>query len=81
MRLLLQHFSKFFRKSLIRIKQGFQNCATRCLKQILLDVNTEFQAEECNFLSDYEKQIESLYLFKSKMKLKLLVFENEITYF
>ena len=34
-----------------------------------------------NFLSDYEKQIESSSLFKSKVKLKLLAFENEITYF
>ena len=34
-----------------------------------------------NFLSDYEKQIESLSLFESKVKLKLLAFENEITYF
>ena len=37
-RLLLQHFSNFFRKSLIRIQQGFQN---------LLNVNTELQAEVC----------------------------------
>ena len=41
------NFSNFFRKSLILIQQGFQNCATRYLKQILLNVNTEFQAEEC----------------------------------
>ena len=34
-----------------------------------------------NFLSDYEKQIGSSSLFKSKVKLKLLAFENEITYF
>ena len=34
-----------------------------------------------NLLSHYEKQIESSSLFKSKMKLKLPVFENEITYF
>ena len=34
-----------------------------------------------NFLSDYEKQIESSSLFKSKVKLTLLAFENEITYF
>ena len=34
-----------------------------------------------NFLSDYEKQIESSCLFKSKGKLKLPAFENEITYF
>ena len=34
-----------------------------------------------NFLSDYEKQIESSSLFKSKVKLKLLAFENEIIYF
>ena len=34
-----------------------------------------------NFLSHYEKQIESSSLFKSKIKLKLLAFENEITYF
>ena len=33
------------------------------------------------FLSHYEKQIESSSLFKSKMKLKLFAFENEITYF
>ena len=34
-----------------------------------------------NFLSDYEKQIESLSLLKSKVKLKLVAFENEIPYF
>ena len=34
-----------------------------------------------NFLSHYEKQIESFSLFNSKVKLKLLTFENEITYF
>ena len=34
-----------------------------------------------DFLSDYEKQIASSSLFNSKVKLKLLVFENEITYF
>ena len=34
-----------------------------------------------NFLSHYEKQIESSSLFKSIVKLKLLAFENEITYF
>ena len=34
-----------------------------------------------NFLSAYEKQIESSSPFKSKVKLKLLAFENEITYF
>ena len=34
-----------------------------------------------NFLSEYEKQIESSTLFKSKVKLELLGFENEITYF
>ena len=34
MRLLLQYFPNFFRKSLIRIQQCFQNCAARCLKQI-----------------------------------------------
>ena len=34
-----------------------------------------------NFLSDYEKQIESSSFFKSKVKLKLFAFENEITYF
>ena len=47
MRLLLQPFSNFFIKSLIRTQQGFQNCATGYLKQILLNVNTEFQAGEC----------------------------------
>ena len=36
----------FFRKSLIRIQQGFQNCCTKYLKQILLNVNAKFQAEE-----------------------------------
>ena len=40
-------FSRFFRKSLIRIQQAFQNPPTRYLKKILLNVNTEFQAEEC----------------------------------
>ena len=34
MRLLLQYFPNFFRKSLIRIQQCFQNCAARYLKQI-----------------------------------------------
>ena len=34
-----------------------------------------------NFLSHYEKQIESFSPFKFKVKLKLLAFENEITYF
>ena len=33
------------------------------------------------FLSHPEKQIESSSLFKSKVKLKLLAFDNEITYF
>ena len=33
------------------------------------------------FLNYYEKQIESSSLFKSKMKLKLFAFGNEITYF
>ena len=32
------------------------------------------------FLSHSEKQLESSSLFKSKVKLKLLAFENEITY-
>ena len=40
-------FFELFRKSLIHTQQGFQNCATRYLKQILLIENTEFQAEEC----------------------------------
>ena len=79
---LLVHFSSFFREYLIRIQQGFQNSATRYLKQILLNLNTEFQAEEWNnFLRYSEKQIESSALFKSKLKSKLLSFENEITYF
>ena len=86
MRLLLQHFSNFFRKSLIRIQQGFQNCATRYLNQILLNVNKYRISSKVvliwnNFLSDYEKQIESSSLFKSKVKLKLVTFENEINYF
>ena len=34
-----------------------------------------------NFLNHYEKQIESSSPFKSKVKLKLLAFVNEITYF
>ena len=34
-----------------------------------------------NFLQNSEKEIESLPLFKSKLKLKLLSFSNEITYF
>ena len=34
-----------------------------------------------NLLSHFEKQIESSSLFKSKVKLKLLAFENEINYF
>ena len=34
-----------------------------------------------NFLSDYEKKIKSSSHFRSKVKLKLLAFENEITYF
>ena len=34
-----------------------------------------------NILSDYEKQIESSSLFESKVKLKLLAFENKITCF
>ena len=34
-----------------------------------------------NFLSDYEKQIESSSLLKSKAKLTLVAFENEATYF
>ena len=34
-----------FLKFLIRTQQVFQNFATRYLKQILLNVNTEFQAE------------------------------------
>ena len=34
-----------------------------------------------NFLLNSEKEIESLRLFKSKLKLKLLSFRNEITYF
>ena len=34
-----------------------------------------------NFLKNSEKEIESLPLFKSKLKLKLLSFSNEITYF
>ena len=34
-----------------------------------------------NFLQNSEKEIESLPLFKSKLKLKLLSFNNEITYF
>ena len=34
-----------------------------------------------NFLQNSEKVIESLPLFKSKLKLKLLSFSNEITYF
>ena len=49
MRLLLQYFSNFLRKSFIRIQQGFQNCATRYLKQILPNVNTEFQTAECYY--------------------------------
>ena len=72
------------REYLCKKTQDFQNCATRYLKQILLNTNTEFQAEELilnNFLSDYEKQIESLSLFKSKVRLKRLAFGNEITYF
>ena len=34
-----------------------------------------------NFLQNSEKFFESLPLFKSKLKLKLLSFSNEITYF
>ena len=34
-----------------------------------------------NFLQNSEKEIDSLPLFKSKLKLKLLSFSNEITYF
>ena len=34
-----------------------------------------------NILQNSEKEIESLPLFKSKLKLKLLSFSNEITYF
>ena len=34
-----------------------------------------------NFLSHYEKQIESYSFFKSKGKLKPFAFEKEITYF
>ena len=34
-----------------------------------------------NFLIDYEKQIEFSSLLKSKVKLKLLAFENEIHLF
>ena len=34
-----------------------------------------------NFLQNSEKEIESLPLFKSKLKLKLLSFSNKITYF
>ena len=40
-------FFELFQKSLILIQQGFQNCAARYLKQILLNVNTEFQVEDC----------------------------------
>ena len=40
-------FFELFKKFLIHIQEGFQNCATRYLKQILLNANTEFQAEEC----------------------------------
>ena len=34
-----------------------------------------------NFLQNFKKEIESLPLFESKLKLKLLSFSNEITYF
>ena len=40
-------FLELFSESLsIRIQKGFRNCITVCLKQIFLNVSTEFQAEE-----------------------------------
>ena len=54
-------------------KANFAKCKCRISSRGVLIWN--------NFLSDYEKQIESSSLFKSKVKLKLLAFENEITYY
>ena len=44
-------FFELCQKYLIRIQQGFQNCATRYLKQILINANTELcqLCQECQY--------------------------------
>ena len=78
-------FFEFFQKVCHPYPTGFSNSCYKIPKTNLAKCKYRISSREVliwkNFLSDYEKQIEPSSLFQSKVKLKLLAFENEITYF
>ena len=66
-------------------QQIFHNLTMKFLTPHLAKANSEFHLEGPpsiwnNFLQNSQKEIETLSLFKSKLKLKLLFFSNEIIY-
>ena len=66
-------------------QQIFHNLTMKFLTPHLAKANSEFHLESPpsiwnNFLQNSQKEIETLSLFKSKLKLKLLFFSNEIIY-
>ena len=78
-------FFELFQKVFHPYPTGFSKLCYKIAKTNLTKCKYRISNREVlmwnNFLSHYEKQIESFSLFKSKMKLKLFAFENEITYF
>ena len=75
-------FFELFQKVSHPYPTGFSKLCYKIPKTNLAKCKHRISSREVliwnNFLSDYEKQIESSSLFKSKVKLKLLAFENEI---
>ena len=77
-------FSLFFQKVTGPYPTGFSKLCCKIPKTNLAKCKYKISSRGVliwkNFLSNYEKQIESSSFFKSKVKLKLLAFESEITY-
>ena len=78
------HFQKVLRKSVMDTQQIFHNLTLKYLKSHLTKENSESHLG--GYLSGIslqssEKEIESVPLFKSTLKLKLLSFSSEVTCF
>ena len=75
------HFQKVLRKSVMDTQQIFNNLTLKYLKSHLTKANSESHLG--GYLSgiSLQKEIESVPLFKSTLKLKLLSFSSEVTCF